>query len=222
MNLTSKFYLAIMVLLGLQSCKKNDAIVEPKVEQQAKSWVDTVEVNKIAIQVKGLNNPDWDWNNPNQNYISVNYLNFLGGTVSREITLPWKTQGNPLNAPIPDIKTEDGWGVVLMDFGTKEQPVNFPFLAIYNQKTSLLRCFVYNSQRLSANNFVGKLIYFGVNSDHSLLISKTKPAVTEADTYGSWINLEFELPFNVLKQLIKNNELRIDVRCLVFNYYNTP
>lgn len=134
--------------------------------------------------------------------------------------MPWKIQGNALSAPSPDIKTEDGWVAILQDYGTKDNPVTFPFLAIYNKKKSLLRCLVYNSQRLSANNFVGKLAYFGANSNHSSLISKVKPSVAEANTYASWINLEFELPLNTLEQLVKNNELRLDVRCLVFRHYN--
>lgn len=220
MKLAPIFYLTIIILFALQACKKNDLVVEPEVVQQAKNWVDTLEVNKFAVQVKGQKNPDWDWNNPNETYISVNYLNSLGGTVSRDITLPWKTQGNNLNGSNADIKTEYGWEVLLMDFGKKESPITFPFLAIYNKKTSLLRCFIYNSQKLSANNFVGNLTYFGANSGYSLLVSKINPSKAEANTFDSWINLEFEIPSNTLDQLIKNNELRIDVRCLVFNYCN--
>lgn len=54
MKLTQTLGLICMLaLLGLQACKKKE-IVEPEIIKPIKrNWVDTVEVNKFAVQVKG-------------------------------------------------------------------------------------------------------------------------------------------------------------------------
>ena len=220
MKTTKKLYLSLMLaVLGLQACEKT-GVVELELITPKKSWTDTVEVNKFEIGVNGQDKLNWNWNNPDQNSIAVNYRNISGGTVSRDITLPWKTQGNILCVPNPDIKTEDGWDVVLINFGTTEKPIDMPFFLIYNKKTSLLRCFIYNSQRIAANDFVGKLIYHGTNFDHLSLVSQIKTYKTKASTLDAWINLEFGVTQNKLEQLLKTDKFGIDVRCFMYTYYN--
>ncbi len=198
-----KKILTLIVLLLTFSCKNEQAITNPtQLNNPSKRLSRIVDPNDPNL------NPNLDWNNPATNYITAYCLNGSGNIIQRQITVPWKTQGNKLNVPDPDIKTANGWVMVMRDVGTSSRGVDFPFYMLYNKYRGILRILVYNAQRVAANYFKGELQFnstsytnsclsFTANKDKALKDSYdpnvAQSALAYANTFDAWINFDFVL-----------------------------
>jgi hypothetical protein len=118
--------------------------------------------------------PNWDWragDNPAYTYPGTEYKLYTGAIGAYIfIKSPWAQ----FNAPdmLGDNKKEDGWVLLIRDFGTSTRPaavVNSPaYFALYNKQRSILRAFLL--VKANANFTTGSIIMqFGSNTKTATL-----------------------------------------------------
>lgn len=203
----SKLFLIVFFCL-LFSCNKQ--------ELKDGQNLNLTDVNKLAT---GNNVLNASWTQTTDITIYTRNNNLI--TVPLTVSYPWYSAGNPLAVANPDIQPNDGWELVYDDLGTAAKGVDFPFFALYNKYRGILRLFLYNSQRVSANYFRGEL-YFRESSFSNSILSyvgdeakstratydpaEKQTVIAYANAYSSWINFDFTVA-NYDDRINKNNVL---------------
>ncbi|RKO70868.1 hypothetical protein D7322_14420 [Sphingobacterium puteale] len=200
--------LLVFALICLFSCSKQ--------ELQPDDNINLAEINKLA-NANNVLNASWLGSTD----ITIYTRNSSLITVPLTVSYPWYSAGNPMAVANPDIQPADGWELVYDNLGTAAKGVDFPFFALYNKYRGILRLFLYNSQRVSANYFRGELYFRESNFSNSILSyvgdeakssyatydpSEKQTVVAYANAYSSWINFDFTLA-NYDDRINKNNVL---------------
>lgn len=195
--MNSKFLLsavALSISYNLMSCSPDIEEIDQKMEDQI--IVDERIVYQSSLTYPTFFNGDdpninplWTW--MDKMLVKVYYTSSIDQDVDREISLPWKTMGNPLTVGDPDIKPEDGWAFAFKDFGTTDRRPRMPILSMYNGNTQVLRLFIYNSQRVAASFFKGEMVLKEVLDGNREIFRGEAKAV--ANSHDAWINFEYEV-----------------------------
>ncbi|GMQ25106.1 hypothetical protein Aoki45_17880 [Algoriphagus sp. oki45] len=189
---TTLFFL--LFSLGLFSCEiiKNDDPVLELEEDEEIVIQDTVFTlglrhifnNELSDSGSSL---DWDWE---QGETIVTYLDDNGGIVEDTITLPWFTQGSPLNVVNPDIQAEKGWSLLMRDFGTEKRGIGMPYLSLHNRSTDQLLLTIRNVRTLAGNFAQGKITFKSLSGEDlgSFVSGKEK-----FNQFDGWFIFRFDL-----------------------------
>lgn len=187
----SFFALLVFSALSFYSCQDP---IEEEVNKNLEPIIIADTVFQFAIrhdELSGKNDStkNFDWENIEIKKAIIR--NGLGQTVETNLTLPWKTQGNPLNQVNPGIYKADGWDLVSVNFGSQEIPVDRPYLTMYNKEKRRFYLFVSNARYQAGSYAVGKLILNASDPDSMFSLDSKQAKVIQFD---SWFNFEFEIP----------------------------
>lgn len=186
-------FLALFVfsILGISSCQDPIEDFNPNQETETAELIDIAFQFVITHDSNAIDSTasNFDWENFDYTQVYIDYNN--GATVAQNLTLPWKTQGNPLNLVDPKIYKSDGFELVTANLGSAESPVERPYFSLYNKEKRTFYLFVHNTRWQSASYAVGNLV---LNSDdpESRISLFSKQA--EFPQYDSWFNFEYEIP----------------------------
>lgn len=154
----------------------------------------------------------WDWQTRNLLIQAFVLNSFNPIIVKRDIFAPWYTQSNALNIIDPKNSSEDGYKLVMRNFGSPENGVWRPYFGLLNTKTNLLRIFIHNSQSQPGHYVEAKLILIDNQNNQSKSYDSKPARITQ---FESWFNLEFQLepnqlraPFEEVKFLIECEGIR--------------
>ncbi len=110
------------------------------------------------------------------------YFNKTGVVQAAEKTvLPYFDGGYPAlwpNNGIPDALPEDGWMLVMRDFGTPTSAPSFPYFALYNKYRGILRLFILNTWGLDKQYYTTSTQFYGSASQgeyHAGLLTFPSP-----------------------------------------------
>ncbi|VTR29028.1 hypothetical protein [Sphingobacterium thalpophilum] len=197
-----------IVLISLFGCNKRELVSDDNISL---SGINTIARTNNVLTAPWLGSTD----------ITIYTRNSSLITVPLTVSYPWYSAGNPLAVANPDIQPADGWELVYDDLGNAAKGVDFPFFALYNKYRGILRLFLYNSQRVSANYFRAELYFRESNFSNSILSyigdeakstyatydpSEKQTVVAYANAFSSWINFDFTLT-NYDDRINKNNVL---------------
>jgi hypothetical protein len=104
--------------------------------------------------------PSWEWWHPGENYLL--YLN--DGTRPSGPIPPFINSGPASVLYNPgdwDVYPEQGWVLVLRDFGTETRNIRVPFFVLYNRYRGILRLFYFSTQSEAFTSAVAKLSILG-------------------------------------------------------------
>ncbi len=121
--------------------------------------------------------PNWDfWTN--RPYTPYYYKD--GAVRQAQVTqLPYYTYGHatyPNNGTTPDVFPEDGWMLVIRDFGTPTQAPAFPYFALYNKYRGILRFFFLNTYNLANSQYATSVQLFNPSQEQYRSALLTFPA----------------------------------------------
>ena len=92
--------------------------------------------------------------------------------------LPYYTQSHPTSDAnwTPDVFPEDGWMLVIRDFGTPTAAPAFPYFALYNKYRGILRFFFLNSWGLANSQYATSVQLFNPSQEQYRSALLTFPA----------------------------------------------
>lgn len=114
----------------------------------------SISLNSMVGRSSDYRDPNWDWTVNTTYDLRTHSETFYG------VRLPYYSSGGPaardLNvAGARDIYPEDGWVLVLRDFG----PVAVPYYILYNRYRGILRFFYYSTLPQTFSRVVGSLSF---------------------------------------------------------------
>lgn len=114
----------------------------------------SVQLNRAMTSLNDNRDPNWDWTTNATYTLQTHSQTFTG------VRLPYYSNSGPaaalLNDPAGrDIAREDGWVLVLRDFG----PVAMPFFILYNKYRGILRIFFFSTLDSTFSSAVGRLSF---------------------------------------------------------------
>lgn len=99
----------------------------------------------------------WDWTE------NVTYTLYTYDGIYPDVRLPYYSNYGPaaadLNIGERDIYPEQGWRLVLRDFGDPGSPVNIPYYLLYNTHRCILRMFYFSTNQEGFTHSAGKISY---------------------------------------------------------------
>lgn len=126
--------------------------------------------------------PSWDfWTNR-----SYNFYYYKDGTINLMPPpydkLPYYTQSHTTSDAqwTPDAFPEDGWMLVIRDFGTPTQAPAFPYFALYNKYRGILRFFFLNTYNLANSQYATSVQLFNPSQEQYRSALLTFPAEAKA------------------------------------------
>ncbi len=191
--------LSFVISFFMFSCQlddQNQEIQEIKVTSKEAVFRFSINHSEQLISNEQGTDLSWDWQTVNQVIPAFIAYPQYSTIAKLDITAPWYTQGNPLNANQMDIYSKDGWVLVMRNFGSAENGVPRPYFGLLNTKTNILRIFIHNSQWQSGNYLESKLTLVA-SQDAPTKSLESKPA--RIIQFDSWFNLEFQLEPNQLR-----------------------
>lgn len=98
-----------------------------------------------------------------------------------QVSLPYFTQSHTTSASDwnPDVRPEDGWMLVIRDFGTPTQAPAFPYFALYNKYRGILRFFFLNTYNLANSQYATSVQLFNPSQEAYRSALLTFPAETK-------------------------------------------
>ncbi|MCP4218079.1 MAG: hypothetical protein GY765_25775 [bacterium] len=149
---------------------------------------DSREISMNRVLKKGSSNRDasWDWT------INTTYHLYSTSGTFYSIRLPYYSNQGPaaadLNISTRDISKQDGWVLVLRDFGPGTA---VPFYILYNKYRGIMRLFYFSTLPQSFSSAVAKLSFQGTSSSNTAacftLADDIKPYTSSYDTGASKI-----------------------------------
>ncbi len=146
--------------------------------------------------------PDWVWYDINQRFVTL-YPRGYSRPTANEI-LPFFDNSGPATAFITDltdgpmdIYPDQGWELVLRDFGTPEGPQDMPFFLLYNKYRGLLRLFYWDPDERNYTRALGTLTFqnnsrttanMALSFDNATLDNYKSKEAYEQIAVGEYIN----------------------------------
>ena len=110
--------------------------------------------------------PNWVWYEANQRFVTL----YPAGLPPQGVTLPFFDNTGPATAFITDltdgpmdIYPNQGWELVLRDFGTPQTQQDIPFFILYNKYRGILRLYYWDPDNSQQTRVVGVLRFQGSN-----------------------------------------------------------
>lgn len=130
---------------------------------------------------------NWDWEASDR---VLTYVDFEGQLLEDVISLPWYTQGSPLNLVYPDIKAEDGWTLLMRDFGTENRGIIQPYISLYNTRTGQLLLTIRNTRTLSGSFAQGKITLKTLSGE---VLDSFESGQEKFNQFDGWFIFRFDL-----------------------------
>jgi hypothetical protein len=165
----------------------------------------------LVAQTDPNNDPNWDWK-ASSSY-TLYHPDFPAGTPI-VVTSPFYLNIEALR----DNDKQDGWVLLIRNFGTSWRSESVPYFALYNKYQALLRLFVYtrmpgtysdggielffgSSSRTTALTFLKNRAYA---QDKLNLVSGNRSLASTPIINGNWAYAEFPMSYDVNTPLIQN------------------
>ncbi len=193
MALKGRFLILAAVLLivscdnsSINSLQKEESLSSLPVGTMLKAEDGTFLMNRVMSVSDPMRDPNWNWTTDTIDTLYItSYADpklirrpYYGSSAIK----PFFTDGQGHR----DIWPEDGWKLVLRDFGTTAYQVPTPFFILYNKHLGILRYFFFG-------NLVSEQITHAVG--HLSIKGSNSPFFTLADSTGHFID-----NYNVYKQ----------------------
>lgn len=124
-------------------------------------------VLSLFTPLAALAGTGWDWKSPAP--FQAYYSRGHGRPTRITLTSPYCTAGNPLYHPTPalaDMWENDGWMLVMKDFGREEAAPRYPHLVMYNKYRGILRIALFIPDDLANTNaYVGEIRVWNPDAD---------------------------------------------------------
>jgi hypothetical protein len=187
----SYLILAILGLTGLLSCQNQEDMDQNLENLEPIEIADTVFQFGIAHAIKEDNtSPSETWFSDGSELINIVAFYYNDQIGTRNITLPWFTQGNTLNLVNNKINPAGGWQMISSNLGSVESPVRRPYFFIFNKQLGKIYFFVYNIPNQAGSYAVGQLEIRATSGDSKLELTSKQ---TKFNQFDSWFNFEFDL-----------------------------
>lgn len=128
--------------------------------------------------------PNWQfWVNQTPDIYFYNMGQVLTANRDGSLKLPYYTQGQPTNTEnsLPDVLPEDGWVLVLRDFGTPTSAPPYPHFMLYNKYRGILRLFYLNTQQQRMQQYSATVRFMESNTALMTFNSKEKCFLNDYD-----------------------------------------
>src|SRR5699024_10497489 len=158
----------------------NKAVASLPLGTQLNTRRDDLLLNRVMSVSDPMRNPNWDWTTD-----TIDTLNITSFSNPKHIRRPY--YGSSSIKPFftgadgsRDIWPQDGWELVLRDFGTTQYQVPTPFFILYNKNIGVLRYFYFG-------NLVSQQITHAV-ATLSIKDPASSPIFALTDSVGQYLN----------------------------------
>lgn len=117
--------------------------------------------------------PNWVWYEANQRFVTL----YPAGLPPQDVTLPFFDNTGPATAFITDltdgpmdIYPNQGWELVLRDFGTPQTQQPIPFFILYNKYRGILRLYYWDPDNSQQTIVVGMLRFQGAKQTGNMTL----------------------------------------------------
>lgn len=179
MNFAPRFFIVALLIQGLVLTAHAQAPSSSALEGSLNRTIEATSVYR---------NASWDWTDGSTSYTL--YRQGQSGIVSHPgVKVPFYSGSGPAaddfntgNDATRDMHPDEGWRLLLRDFGTASSAPTYPYFILYNKYRGTLRIFYYNQR------FVGDYSYSLVTLGHSDGSQSTTSGLTFATEDSTYMD----------------------------------
>lgn len=230
-------YLVILPVLLFSSCVDSfDSMIDDErlSEQKVKESfslrplaLDSINAFRIMPPGDPNLNSSWQWyTSDSQTMYYRNSTNII--QVPGSPRTPFFTNGHILadatNDDNKDMWPEDGWMLVVRDFGTAADAIRYPFFILYNKYTGLMRVCIFNAPQDNYTDYLLKLSYTNSSDKKALFTSDSdnlsflnnfetnisKSVMSKVPVNQGWVYADFHM-FGYDPTITSSTELKIEL-----------